>query len=201
MGVLQPISSTTDLYSPILGWNRKDLSLLTGEKGQYKLALSWQLAFVQLGYRIFNLDCAVRFNPFHITRETRLANLPPESILEQIWIQRAFTPYQILDSLQAILSQKEENTIYFLLAPCKQFLDGDVKEEEGYYLLHKMLQFVQSFPIQKVPLLVIESWSYRHKNFHLFFPKLLRATENLWELKAEDGSSRIRVRKTKSLGT
>ncbi len=78
MSLTKILDSTTDLYHPIRHWNQKDLSLLTGEKGQYKLALRWQVALVQAGYQVFNLDCAVRFNPFLITAETRLQNIPPE---------------------------------------------------------------------------------------------------------------------------
>ncbi|MCZ8343275.1 MAG: hypothetical protein O9301_09615 [Leptospira sp.] len=195
MSLTKFLDSTTDLYHPIRHWNQKDLSLLTGEKGQYKLALRWQVAFVQAGYKVFNLDCAVRFNPFLITAETRLQNIPPEPFLEEILIQRAFTPYQILDSLIALLQNPKPDTIYFLLAPCKQFLDGDVKDDEGLFLLHKMLHVLESFPKRQIPLLVVESWSYRHKNFQKFFPKLLGSANNLWELQTEDGLSRIKTRK------
>lgn len=195
MALTPALDSTTDLLGPIRHWNQRDLSLLTGEKGQYKLALRWQVALVLAGYKVFNLDCAVRFNPFLITTETRLQNIHPEPFLEQILIQRAFTPYQILDSLQNLLLHKEPNTIFFLLAPCKQFLDGDVKDDEGYFLLHKMLKILEDFPKNNVPLLIVESWSYRHKNFQRFFPKLLQTTTNLWELKNEYGLSRIKTRK------
>jgi len=192
--------SSTNIYEPIQNWNQKDLGLLTGERGMYKLAHYWQYALVCSGFQVFNLDCAIRFNPFTITEETRKQNLAPEPFLEQIQIQRAFTPYQILDALQNILKEKRDNTIYFLLAPCKQFLDGDVKDDEGIYLLNLMLGFIEKFPTENVPLLIIESWTYSHKNFKLFFPKLLRASQTLWELKTEKGLSRIRTRKTSITG-
>ncbi len=191
---------STNIYEPIQNWNQKDLGLLTGERGMYKLAHYWQYALVCSGFQVFNLDCAIRFNPFTITEETRKQNLAPEPFLEQIQIQRAFTPYQILDALQNILKEKRDNTIYFLLAPCKQFLDGDVKDDEGIYLLNLMLGFIEKFPTENVPLLIIESWTYSHKNFKLFFPKLLRASQTLWELKTEKGLSRIRTRKTSITG-
>ncbi|TGL90113.1 hypothetical protein EHQ68_01385 [Leptospira congkakensis] len=193
-----PISA--DVYEPIKNWNQRDIGLLTGERGMYRLAHYWQYAMVCSGFQVFNLDCAIRFNPFTIAEETRRQNLQPEPFLEQIKVQRAFTPYQILDALKTILSLKEENTIYFLLAPCKQFLDGDVKEDEGLFLLNRMLEFIEKFPGENVPLLIIESWTYTHKNFQTFFPKLLRTTQNLWELKMEEGLSRIRTRKTSITG-
>lgn len=191
---------STNVYEPIQNWNQRDLGLLTGERGMYRLAHFWQYALVCSGFQVFNLDCAIRFNPFTIAEETRKQNLQPEPFLEQIRVQRAFTPYQILDAIQTILNTKEENTIYFLLAPCKQFLDGDVKEDEGLFLLNLMLQLIKKFPGENVPLLIIESWTYSHKNFQNFFPKLLRTTQNLWELKTEEGLSRIRTRKTSITG-
>ncbi|MDF3818270.1 hypothetical protein P3G55_00075 [Leptospira sp. 96542] len=186
---------TTNVHEPMRYWNRRDLSLLTGDRGMYKLAIGWQFALANSGFKIFNLDCAIRFNPFIITSETRKNNLMPEPILEQILIQRAFTPYQILDSLQTILHSNEKNTIYFLLSPTKQFLDADVKEDEGLYLLHKMLNILKEYPKYNRPLLIVESWTYKHKNFQIFFPKLLRMAENLWELQVENGLSQIKTRK------
>ncbi|MBM9591039.1 hypothetical protein JWG41_11315 [Leptospira sp. 201903075] len=192
--------TSTNVYEPIQNWNGKDLGLLTGNRGMYRIAHFWQYALVCSGFQVFNLDCAIRFNPFTIAEETRKQNLAPEPFLEQIQIQRAFTPYQILDALQKMLSSKEENTVYFLLAPCKQFLDGDVKDDEGLFLLNLMLEFIKQFPSENVPLLIIESWKYSHKNFQIFFPKLLRTTQNLWELKMEKDFSRIRTRKTSITG-
>ncbi|MCW7493030.1 hypothetical protein ND861_11700 [Leptospira sp. 2 VSF19] len=200
MNLTEHSQVSNDVYEPIKNWNQKDLGVLTGERGMYRLAHFWQYALVCSGFQVFNLDCAIRFNPFTIAEETRKQNLQPEPFLEQIRVQRAFTPYQILDAIQTILKTKEENTIYFLLAPCKQFLDGDVKEDEGLFLLNRMLAFIEKFPSENVPLLIIESWTYSHKNFQIFFPKLLQTTQNLWELKTEKGLSRIRTRKTSITG-
>lgn len=186
----------SDMYAPILKWDRKGMGLLTGEKGIYRLALHWEYAFAISGFNVFNLDCAIRFNPFVITNETRKQNIAPEPLLEKIFVQRAFTPYQILDTLKSILKKESENTVYFLLAPCKQFLDGDVKDDEGLFLLHKMLTCLEEFHARQIPLLVVESVRYKHKNFQTFFPKLLGASRDLWELQTEEGLSRIKVRKT-----
>jgi len=186
----------SEMYAPIIKWDQKGMGLLTGEKGIYKLALHWEYAFAISGFNVFNLDCAIRFNPFVITNETRKQNIAPEPLLEKIFVQRAFTPYQILDTLKRISKSETTNTIYFLLAPCKQFLDGDVKDDEGLFLLHKMLVCLEEFRTRQIPLLVIESVRYKHKNFQSFFPKLLDASRDLWELQTEEGLSRIKVRKT-----
>ncbi|EPG76321.1 hypothetical protein LEP1GSC058_1312 [Leptospira fainei serovar Hurstbridge str. BUT 6] len=185
----------TDLYRPILGWNRKGIGMLTGREGIYRLALRWEYAFASSGFKVFNLDCAIRFNPFTITRETRMNQLPPEELLQNILIQRAFTPYQILDSLRSIAKNQTEDTIYFLLAPCKQFFDGDVQEEEGRYLLDKMHLVLEVLKDKELPILVIESLGYSHPTFQRFFPKLVAAADDLWELKIESGHSYLKTRK------
>ncbi len=194
-----PTLRESEMYAPITKWDQKGMALLTGEKGIYRLALHWEYAFAISGFDVFNLDCAIRFNPFVITNETRKQNLAPEPLLEKIFVQRAFTPYQILDTLKNIIQNEVGNTIYFLLAPCKQFLDGDVKDDEGLFLLQKMLSCIEEFHTREIPLIVIESLSYKHKNFQSFFPKLLGASHDLWELQTEEGLSRIKVRKTKAI--
>jgi hypothetical protein len=186
----------SEMYAPITKWDQKGIALLTGDKGIYKLGLHWEYAFAISGFTVFNLDCAIRFNPFVITNETRKRNIQPEPLLEKIFVQRAFTPYQILDTLTRLSKIETTNTIYFLLAPCKQFLDGDVQDDEGLFLLHKMLACLEEFHTRQIPIVVIESVRYQHKNFQSFFPKLLDASRDLWELKTEEGLSRIKVRKT-----
>ncbi|XDD49349.1 hypothetical protein AB3N59_13155 [Leptospira sp. WS92.C1] len=184
-----------NLYQPILSWNRKGLSMLTGMSGIYRLALQWEYAFAVSGFKIFNLDCAIRFNPFIITEETRKRRIPPESLLETILIQRAFTPYQILDALKAIAKRERDDTLYFILAPCKQFLDGDVQEDEGRFLLDQMLLILKHLHTLELPILVIESMKYTHPTFQAFFPKLVTASGDLWELKIENRLSYLKVRK------
>ncbi len=189
----------SDIYAPIAQWDRKGMAMLTGDKGIYRLGLHWEYALARSGFHVFNLDCAIRFNPFVITNETRKQNIAPEPLLESIFVQRAFTPYQILDTLYDISNHVAENTIYFLLAPCKQFLDGDVQNDEGLHLLHKMLACLEGFHAKKIPIVVIESMRYRHENFQTFFPKLLNVSRDLWELQIDDGLSRIKVRKVPEL--
>ncbi|EQA54689.1 hypothetical protein [Leptospira kmetyi] len=181
------------LYNPILSWERKGLGMLTGMSGIYNLALQWEYAFAVSGFKIFNLDCAIRFNPFVITEETRKRRVPPETLLENILVQRAFTPYQILDALHTIEHEAAKDTIYFLLAPCKQFFDGDVQEDEGIFLLNKMLLILERLHAMEMPVLVIEKMKYPHPTYKNFFPRLVETSVDLWELRIEDKLSYIRT--------
>ncbi|WP_411822140.1 hypothetical protein [Leptospira sp. 'Mane'] len=187
-----------EMDAPIVKWERSGIAMLTGKRDQgiYHLALYWEYVFAVSGFSVFNLDCAICFNPFRITNETRKRSIAPEPILEKIFVQRAFTPYQILDSLHSITKQKNVDMIYFLLAPCKQFFDPDVADDEGLFLLKKMVDILKEIRSLKIPTLVIESINYKHKNFQRIFPELLETSEDLWELQIHNGLSRIKMRKT-----
>ncbi|EMJ92783.1 hypothetical protein [Leptospira alstonii] len=184
-----------NLYNPILNWEKKGLGMLTGMSGIYNLALHWEYAFAVSGFKIFNLDCAIRFNPFVITQETRRRRVPPETLLENVFVQRAFTPYQILDALQSIAFRKTDDMIFFLLAPCKQFFDGDVQDDEGRFLLDKMFLILKRLHAMEAPVLVVESMKYTHPTFQAFFPRLIEISADLWELKIENKLSYLKVRK------
>ncbi len=188
-------------YRPLLAWDRQGVGLLTGKEGIYRLALRWEYAFAVSGFSVFNLDCAMRFNPFIITEETRRRRVSPEALLEKILIQRAFTPYQILDSLRAISISERKNTIYFILAPCKQFFDGDVQDDEGRFLLEKLVLFLEFMRSQKIPIILVESSEYPHPTFQAVFPKIVELSEDLWELKIDEGHSYLKIRKAKTLPT
>ncbi|BDA79380.1 hypothetical protein LPTSP3_g23100 [Leptospira kobayashii] len=187
-----------EMDAPIVKWERNGIAMLTGirDQGVYRLALHWEFVFAVSGFSVFNLDCAICFNPFRITNETRKYSIAPEPILEKIFVQRAFTPYQILDSLHSITKQRNTDMVYFLLAPCKQFFDADVADDEGLFLLKKMVDVLEEIRSLKIPTLVVESISYKHKNFQTIFPKLMETSENFWELQIQNGLSRIKTRKS-----
>ncbi|WP_367897732.1 hypothetical protein AB3N61_12370 [Leptospira sp. WS58.C1] len=197
---LGPLEGFQDqLFRPVLGWSRDNVGLLTGRQGIYKLALRWEYAFAVSGFQVFNLDCAIRFDVFTITEETRKRRVSPEALLEKILVQRAFTPYQILDSLREIYTSTKENTIYFLLAPCKQFFDGDVQYDEGLFLLEKLVLLLERMRSKRIPIVLVESTKYTHPNFQKIFPKLVALSDDLWELNMVEGHSYLKIRKAKSI--
>lgn len=197
---LGPLEGFQDqLFRPVLGWSRDNVGLLTGRQGIYKLALRWEYAFAVSGFQVFNLDCAIRFDVFTITEETRKRRVSPEALLEKILVQRAFTPYQILDSVQEIYTSTKENTIYFILAPCKQFFDGDVQDDEGLFLLEKLVLLLERMRSRQIPIVLVESTKYTHPNFQKIFPKLVSLSEDLWELNMVEGHSYLKIRKAKSM--
>jgi len=189
------------------------LSLLVGPGEVFYLSHIWQSEVVfEEGLRVHLLDCAIRFNAFMLAEEAFRRGEAAEYILHRVTVQRAFTPYQILDALRETLEALsapgpgvEERTVPFILAPCKQFFDGDVAEDEGAFLLKKMLGLFGEFKRRGVPLVVVEKRSYRSALFPKVLGKIAELSTSHWGLeergqqgKVPDGVYRLTDYKARS---
>ena len=143
------------------------------------------------GYDVHVVDCAIRFNPFLITEQAFRRAESPDYLLSNIKIRRAFTPYQILDSACHALenaSKKEENnsvnqeSVYFFLAPCKQFFDGDVSLDEAVFLLEKLVNLFSSMIKAGIPLVIIEKDHYSNNAFKSVYSKMEKSVHECWRL-------------------
>lgn len=162
-------------------WNLKGILFLLGKPG-FSIAhlLSSELARRRMSVRI--IDCAIRFDIFHITDFIERAGAG-ESILDEIQISRAFTPYQILDSASQILhSDEREITVY--LAPFKQFFDGDVKTDEAKFLLHKLLQKLSFLQKKGCSLILAEKEKYSSSVFPDALSLLRSFVSAEWDLRS-----------------
>ena len=120
-------------------WDCRGAAFLYGESAAFSLALAWQVHLLEAGHPVFSVDGANRFDVFTLVDECLRRGLAVDPVLDALCVQRAFTPYQILDAATRIYKEGDPRTLYFFLAPCKQFFDGDVNEEEGEYLLGRLL--------------------------------------------------------------
>lgn len=156
-------------------------AVLTGPSGGvFGLCHDWMFYLQECGYQIFTIDCAIRFHVFRLAERAMSAGIPVEETLEKIRVQRAFTPYQILDSLHEVRQQQCSQTVVFLLAPFKQFFDGDVADDEAEYLLGKLNRLIQSF---ETPVLVAEKDSYKHPAFEHAYQTLIDHSQIRWFVK------------------
>ncbi|HMX56769.1 MAG TPA: hypothetical protein PKE49_09620 [Leptospiraceae bacterium] len=169
--------------------------LLTGRSGIFHLSHLWQTHLSLLGQRVLVIDCAIRFNAFYLADEAMRMGLQTEALLQSILVQRAFTPYQILDVLYGILdaAHKPPDSTYFLLAPFKQFFDGDVSDEEGRFLLKKLTSAVSLLQRESIPLLIVEKDSYSHPSFAPAFEDLKSIASIQWRLTDTDGIFSVRI--------
>lgn len=167
------------------------LALWSGNSTVFRAALVGQVPLVLRGADVFNIDCAIRFNAFLLVDEALRQGVAPEAVLQKVRVQRAFTPYQILDVLHAILANPG-SALYVLLAPCKQFFDGDVGHDEAVFLLGKMLGVIAQLRARSVPLLVVESTRYDHPAFARAFQSLRKMADTVRELPTQIKSPRGR---------
>jgi hypothetical protein len=153
-------------------------AVLTGPSaGVFGLCHDWMFQLYHKGYQIFAIDCAIRFHVFRLAELSLASGIPVEETLLKIQVQRAFTPYQILDSLHEIRLHEGSQTIVFLMAPFKQFFDGDVANDEAEFLLEKLNRLVRTF---ETPILVAEKDSYKHSSFERAHNQLIDNSQIRW---------------------
>lgn len=108
--------------------------------------------------KVHIIDCAIRLRAMQIAEATKHLDF---FALHNITLQRAFTPYQLLDLFNTIstsyLRKESEQVINIFLAPSKQFFDGDVKKDERVHLLKILTQKLERFVQLKIPYIFSES--------------------------------------------
>lgn len=175
---IQP--SETDIISQ---WDQKGVALLTGYSGIYFLAHLWQFHLVLKGFTIHTVDCAIRFDAYAIAEEALRNAISPEDIHDKITVSRCFTPYQILDEMNHLLKMEQDHKrLYFILAPSKQFFDGDVSADEGRFLLQKLSGLFGNFQKKSIPLMVVEKDNYTHPAFRSFFSDVQKLARPQFQL-------------------
>ncbi len=150
---------------PVKADSKERWGLISGDSIIFPYALNREVFFYNKGHSIFNLDCAMRFNLFTLTQEAGRIGIPPDEILNQIRVRRAFTPYQILDSTYELLTEKNPDPagLSFFLAPLKQFYDGDVAEDEADYLIQILIDMLSGLKRRGISFLLIEKENYAHR--------------------------------------
>jgi len=171
--------------------HNRSIAYMTGTGAVFALTQMWQTRMALAGIRTHTIDCAIRFNTYSIADESlRLAN-PPETISSEITVTRAFTPYQILDAV----SELKKNEVVFVLAPAKQFFDGDVAFDEGLFLIQKLVRFFSDAHERGVALFVVERPSYAAPAFSTFLSDMRPLTQkSKWELTRLDKDNTYRLR-------
>jgi len=181
-------------------WNRRGVSLLTGSSEIFSLSHIWQFGLVRQGFSIHTVDCAIRFDAYAIAEEALRNEISPEDIHDKITVSRCFTPYQILDEMYHNLNkQHKPDEIFFILAPAKQFFDGDVAEDEGVFLLKKLFNIFKEFQKMSVPLMIVEKEKYSHSAFQPFFHHTLQLARPLFQLNVTGENAAKMVRKIYSV--
>jgi len=167
----------------VLRWPLKSAAMLSGDGRAFVLAHSWAVVQYLSGKRVRIIDCAVRFDSNALVDELLRYGVDVDEALLSMNIRRAFTPYQILEALHEIDPNLDwANDVFYLLAPFKQFFDGDVSKEEAAYLLHMMNEKIRVLSQQGVTILIVEKSHYSHQNFLPAMFQLRQIVKPLWEI-------------------
>lgn len=173
--------------------NNRSVAYLTGISDIFPLTQIWQARMAIEGVRTHTIDCAIRFNTYAIAEEALRQSVAPESIADSVTVTRAFTPYQILDAVKEL----RKNEVVFVLAPAKQFFDGDVAFDEGLFLIQKLVRFFADAHERGVALFVVERPSYAAPAFSTFLSDMKQLTQrSRWELSPFGASNGRRLRIT-----
>ena len=170
-------------------WGARSVGLLTGSSGIFTLSGLWQVNFALSGCRVWVIDCAMRHDIFALADEAARNQANTDELLANIMVKRVFTPYQILSAICDIIHlpvSVSGRDIYFLLAPCKQFFDGDVQRDEGAFLLRKLTGLLNRIKTSGIPLLIVEKNNYRHASFVSAFTGFKQLASPIWELKVTE---------------
>lgn len=102
-------------------------------------AAAWGVA---QGLRVLVVDAANRFDPYQLAREGRKRGLPPDYILQQVQVARAFTCHQLVQLVQEGLPAAlagEKRALVLILGPCSLFYDEQVPLAERRRLFRTLL--------------------------------------------------------------
>ena len=157
-------------------------ALLMGNSGIFSLIHTWVSSYLAAGKTVFILDCAIRLQ---MDTMIHLLPQPLEHYLRKLVIQRAFTPYQILDAVQNFYQVSRPYDLYVILAPAKQFFDGDVGNEECGYLLGILAKKIYQLPAS-TKIIIVEKEKYSHVQFPRFSHRLQQAVTQFWHLNPEN---------------
>lgn len=164
-------------------------SLILG-KGSNGFSHSLLVSLCREGYEIQVVDCAIRFNAYRVAEATKDFET---LVLHQVRIQRAFTPYQLLDFMNTLLDAKEpeplKDRIYIFLAPSKQFFDGDVKKDERITLLDRLVEKFVRLKENEFRILISESVQKNDPVYRDYLQKLSKSMSSaVKEISAQEVS-------------
>ncbi|WCL50450.1 hypothetical protein [Leptospira sp. GIMC2001] len=110
------------------------------------------------GVSIHVVDCGMSFRAFRLADSTKGLDFP---VLHEVLVQRAFTPYQLMDFINGLLLDRDnlerKSRLYAFLAPSKEFFDKDIKEDERRFLLESLVAKFNQLQEEGFSLLISES--------------------------------------------
>ena len=170
-----------------LGFERGEFAVLSGHPVcktlSFLLCVRGQLPFKEGGLNstVTFVDGGNTFDPYSVSAVAREYGLEPKSVLQNIFISRAFTAYQ----LSALVFEKLEDTLkryrsklVIVSDITGLFLDRDVPKKEGRDVFMNMAQYLAELASKRRAVIVASCFPRRYSGRSAFLESVLvgRAT-------------------------
>lgn len=155
------------------------------------------------GIDVIVLDGANGFDPYRVSSFARKALIPPEKLLKQIRIARAFTCYQmaaLVDKLPALFQSDGGAARTFrprviLLGWVTAFLDEDVPEREVRPLFERSLRRVEAMAEEGIPFFFFQAPSLFASKRDYLMKRLSQVSNLVLKVSLEDGGPKLVLEK------
>ncbi len=127
----------------------------TGFPSGFAAAHRW-IFEASLSGRVLVVDGAIRFSLFSLSGHAIGAGLNPDMVLDQVYVQRVFNPYHVLESAGNLLKKPDSFSMTFFLSPYKQLFDRDVGFEESIALSEILTKSILRIRQKNIPAVFFE---------------------------------------------
>jgi len=164
------------------GFQRGDVAVLWGHPLcrtlSFLLSVRCQLRLTEGGFnsKVIYLDGGNTFDPYSVSAIAREYGLEPRCVLENIFVSRAFTAYQltalVFEKLEdALKDQRSKLVVVSDVAGL--FLDRDVPKKEGMDVFMKMTRFLAELASRREVVIVASYFPRRYSGRSLFLEAVL----------------------------
>ena len=146
----------------------------------FLLSVRCQLPFKKggLNSRVVYIDGGNTFDPYAVSAIAQEYGLEPKSVLEKIFISRAFTAYQltalVFEKLEEAL-KKYRSKLVLISDITGLFLDRDVPKIEGRDIFLKMTQYLSEVASRRRAVVVASYFPRPYSSRNLFLESVLLA--------------------------
>lgn len=186
------------------GFQRSDLAVLFGHPVcktlSFLLCVRSQLPYKEggLNSKVAYVDGGNTFDPYSISAMAQEYGLDPKSALENIFISRAFTAYQlsalVFEKLEDAL-KRHRSKVVVVSDITGLFLDRDVPKKEGRKIFTKMTGYLSELASKRKAVIVASCFPRPYSSRSMFLESVLfgRAT-TVMKVKESRGALKIALK-------
>ncbi len=174
-------------------------ALLWGEARVASIAARTAATAVYHGVPVAIIDASLSFDITAVTAYAQARRVPPEHLLRQIYIARAFTCHQLTtllcERLDPLLAAHGIGFVV-LLGPCTTFFDENVPFKDAFLLFQRALHTLHELRARGSLLLMAQALAPRQTRRISFVRALMQTVELGIHVCTADGSRRARLVKS-----